>query len=65
MLFRGIVPQDEVNVTVHCCVPELPSIADNCMEVSLRRGDEIRVVHQDSPWEIFPSPYAEVDEGLR
>lgn len=45
VLFRGIVPCDEVEVVVDGCVAEFFRVADDSVEVALGGGDEVGVVH--------------------
>lgn len=58
VLLRWRVPLDVVQVVVHCRVPKLLTIAEDCVEVALGGGDEIRVVHEEGAWEVLPADVA-------
>ena len=65
VLFRGIVPRDEVEVAVDGGVPELVGVANDGVEVAFGWRDEVCVVHEDGSGEVVPTPDAEVDERAR
>ncbi|KAG0447794.1 hypothetical protein HPP92_028158 [Vanilla planifolia] len=46
-------------------VKEFIGVADDGVEVSLGRGDEVDIVHQKSSREVFPTPYAILKKGTR
>jgi hypothetical protein len=56
VLHRRVVPGDVVQVVVHGGVPELVGVAGHRVEVALRGGDEVGVVHEHRPGQVVPPP---------
>lgn len=65
MLRRRVVPQDVVQVVAHRRVSELLGVAYHCLEVALRRGDEVGVVKEEVPRKVVPAQDAVLRERPR
>lgn len=62
MLLWRSVPGDEVEIMAYCSVPEFLGVANHGLEIAFRRGYEVCVIHEDSSWQIIPSPYTVFDK---
>ena len=58
MLFWWVVPGDVVEIMIYDGSSVLGGIAYHSLKVTLRGGDEVGEVEQESPREVFPSHYA-------
>lgn len=52
-----------MKVVVDGGVAEFLCIADDSVEITFWRGEEVGIVHENSSWKVIPAPYAVVDEG--
>lgn len=64
MLLWRVVPSNVVQVMANRSAPKLVRVADDGVEITFWRGDEVNIVHKECPWEIVPSPYAVLEEGF-
>lgn len=56
MLLWRIVPWDKMQVVVDRRVAKLVGVANDSVEIALRRWEEVGIIHKDYSWEIVPSP---------
>ena len=58
VLFGRDVPRNVVKIMVNGGVLVVPGVADDGLEVSLRRRDEVGVVEKEGSREVVPAKYA-------